>query len=81
MRDSDIQARSQTFTDESLAQEKHQYTGTGGISDNNREQGLIPACMDTETGNVYRSRFPGGNPRRSMYWPVCRINYCMPIIS
>ena len=62
MKDSDIQTRLQTISDETLAQENLQYTGTCGVSANNRDQGFIPAFMDTETGNVYRSRFLDGKP-------------------
>jgi hypothetical protein len=62
MKDSDIQPRLQTISEETLAQVNLRYTGTGGVSANNRNQGFIPAFMDTETGNVYRSRFPDGKP-------------------
>lgn len=62
MKDSDCQARIQTVSEETLAQENLRYNGTGGVSANNRNQGFIPAFMDTETGNVYRSRFPNGKP-------------------
>ena len=62
MKDPDLQLQLQTLTEETLAQENRQYTGTGGVSANNRDQGFIPAFMDTETGNVYRSRFPDGKP-------------------
>lgn len=62
MKDSDIQTRLQTISEETLAQENLQYKSTGGVSANNRDQGFIPAFMDTETGNVYRSRFPDGKP-------------------
>lgn len=47
---------------DTLARENLQYIGTGGISANNRGQGFIPAFMDAETGNVYRSRFANGMP-------------------
>lgn len=46
----------------SLARENLQYTGTGGVSANNRDKGFIPAFMDTETGNIYRSCFANGMP-------------------
>ena len=62
MKNPDRQPRLQTITEDTLAQENHQYTGTGGVSANNRDQGFIPAFMDTETGNVYRSRFSDGKP-------------------
>jgi hypothetical protein len=62
MKDPDTYTRLQPITEEILALENRQYTGTSGISANNRDQGFIPAFLDTETGNVYRSRFPNGRP-------------------
>lgn len=62
MKDPDTQTRLQPITEEILAQENLRYTGTGGVSINNRGQGFIPAFLDTKTGNVYRSRFPNGRP-------------------
>jgi hypothetical protein len=45
-----------------LAQENLRYRGTGGISANNRQQGFLPAFLDTETGHVYLSRLRDGRP-------------------
>ena len=58
----DTQTRLQTISAESLARENLHYTGTGGVSANNREQGFVPAFLDTQTGAVYRSRFANGMP-------------------
>lgn len=62
MKNLDTLPRLQPVSEETLAQENLQYTGSGGVSANNREQGFIPAFLDTETGTVYRSRFPDGRP-------------------
>ena len=45
-----------------LVRENLKYTGTGGVSANNQDKGFVPAFMDTETGNIYRSRFANGLP-------------------
>jgi hypothetical protein len=39
-----------------LARENQQFTGTGGVSNENRSLGFLPAFCDTETGAVYISR-------------------------
>jgi hypothetical protein len=62
MKDPETHTRKRPLSEETLAQENLRYNGSGGISANNRNQGFIPAFMDTETGNVYRSRFPNGKP-------------------
>ncbi|HYQ71148.1 MAG TPA: hypothetical protein VET88_04365 [Gammaproteobacteria bacterium] len=62
MKNPDIQPRLQTISEETLARENLRYTGTGGVSANNRNRGFVPAFLDTETGKVYRSRFPNGKP-------------------
>ena len=46
----------------SLAQENLQYAGTAGVSKNNRSRGFVPAFLDADSGQVYRSRFPDGRP-------------------
>lgn len=38
------------------------FTGTGGISTNNRASGFHPAFLDTATHTVYLSRFRDGQP-------------------
>lgn len=62
MKDPDTQTCLQPITEEILALENLQHTGTPGVSANNRDQGFIPAFLDTETGNVYRSCYPNGRP-------------------
>jgi len=62
MRNTEIRSRHQALTGESLAKENRRFTGTGGISANNRTQGFIPAFLDRETDTVYRSCFPDGRP-------------------
>ncbi|HYQ73440.1 MAG TPA: hypothetical protein VET88_16140 [Gammaproteobacteria bacterium] len=57
-----IRSRLQALTGESLAEENRRFTGSGGISANNRQRGFIPAFLDRDTGAVYRSRFPDGRP-------------------
>lgn len=52
----------QKLTHETLRQENLQFSGTIGVSANNRGMGFIPAFMDTVTGNVYLSRFADGMP-------------------
>ena len=47
---------------EELEQENHRYRGTGGISQENRSTGFVPAYRDSKTGAVYRSRFGDGRP-------------------
>lgn len=45
-----------------LLQENECFSDTPGISENNRERGFHPAFQDTETGNIYLSRFANGRP-------------------
>ena len=52
----------QSIGNKVLAEENLQYADTGGVSKNNRSQGFVPAFLDTESGYVYRSRFPDGRP-------------------
>lgn len=44
----------------SLYEENERYFGTGGVSENNRDSGFVPAFMDTITGHAYPSRFANG---------------------
>lgn len=46
----------------SLDDERRRYENTGGVSENNRAAGFLPAFMDTATGMIYLSRDPEGNP-------------------
>lgn len=45
-----------------LSIENQQFAGSGGISQNNREEGFLSAFQDTATGRVYQSCFSNGNP-------------------
>ena len=56
------QSNNQQLNVEALRQENLEFSGTTGVSANNRGLGFIPAFMDTETGNVYLSRFANGMP-------------------
>lgn len=40
---------------EKLAKENQDFTGTGGVSKENRSLGFLPAFRDNETGRVYLS--------------------------
>jgi len=48
------------LTKTSLALESTRYRGTGGVSENNRSLGYLPAFIDRETESVHLSRFPDG---------------------
>jgi hypothetical protein len=50
------------LTYEKLRAENQHFWNTGGVSQNNRDQGFHPAFLDTVTGQVYLSRFANGNP-------------------
>ena len=52
---------SQTMSIERLERENRIYAGTGGISQENRSKGFIPAFYDAETGAVELSRFANGS--------------------
>lgn len=43
------------LSNDKLATENLNYSGTGGVSHENRSLGFIPAFCDTETGAVYLS--------------------------
>ncbi|UTW11881.1 hypothetical protein [Marinobacterium rhizophilum] len=45
-----------------LSRENAHFSGTGGISQNNRAQGFRPAFLDTLTGRIYLSCFADGRP-------------------
>lgn len=47
---------------EKLATENQDFTGTGGVSKENRSHGFMPAFCDTETGTVYLSCHKDGTP-------------------
>jgi hypothetical protein len=50
------------LTDDALRRETHAYRGTGGTSEESREQGFVPAFRDVASGRVYLSRFANGQP-------------------
>jgi hypothetical protein len=45
-----------------LLEENRVFSGTGGVSANNRSQGFRPAFYDFETERIYLSRFADGRP-------------------
>jgi len=45
-----------------LERENRRHRGTGGRSEENREQGFLPAFLDADTQTIYASRFPDGRP-------------------
>ena len=62
MQNHECDTRYQPVTEKTLKQENLQYCGTGGVSAKNHHMGFLPAYLDTETGNIYLSRFPDGRP-------------------
>jgi hypothetical protein len=50
------------LSDRALVDQNAHYQGTGGVSQGNRSAGFVPAFLDTETGEVYISRFANGAP-------------------
>src|ERR1700687_500495 len=48
------------LTKTSLALESTRYRGTGGVSEDTRSLGYLPAFIDRETESVHLSRFPDG---------------------
>lgn len=48
------------MTYERLQKENMAFANTGGISENNRARGFIPAFYDTQTGRAEPSRFRSG---------------------
>ena len=48
--------------DSLLPQQNHCYRDTGGISQNNKKFGFIPAFYDSISHTVYLSRFSNGSP-------------------
>jgi hypothetical protein len=51
-----------SYTPVHLKAENRIFDGTRGVSANNREQGFLPAFLDTSTGRVFLSRFTSGEP-------------------
>jgi len=52
----------ETYSQTDLNYENQTFGTTGGVSENNREDGFVPAFQDTATGCVYRSCFANGCP-------------------
>lgn len=50
------------ITKKALAEENRHFSGTGGISQNNKNLGFVPAFLDSSSGRVYRSCFSDGTP-------------------
>ncbi len=62
MRVTDYGSGERHLNAEALLQENAAYQGTGGISQNNRPEGFLPAFLDTLSGKTYLSRFSDGRP-------------------
>lgn len=50
------------LTSDRLRQENRTFAGTGGVSQNNRSSGFLPAFYDSESGIVQIARFKDGSP-------------------
>jgi hypothetical protein len=50
------------MTSQRIRRENRRFRGTGGLSENNRGAGFVPAFCDQETGRTELSRLPGGLP-------------------
>ncbi|HRP95694.1 MAG TPA: hypothetical protein PL143_05535 [Rhodocyclaceae bacterium] len=57
-----VNCRDAGYTSAVLDFENRQFATTGGVSQNNRNGGFVPAFLDTTTGCVYRSCFANGAP-------------------
>ena len=62
MKTSHNKTKTQAATNKRLELENYQYENTGGVSENNRCKGFVPAFLDTNTGKIYRSCFANGLP-------------------
>ena len=51
-----------SLTSAQLAHENHRFAGTHGISANNASLAFSPAFRNTQTGEIYLSRFADGRP-------------------
>ena len=52
----------QPLSDEVLGRENRQFTGSGGLSEQNRAYGFIPAFYDTQSRKAMASCFANGTP-------------------
>jgi len=50
------------LTSKLLQQQNRLFKGSGGVSRNNRAAGFRPGFIDTDSGEVYLSRFADGRP-------------------
>ncbi|MCI0400072.1 MAG: hypothetical protein L0Z68_02045 [Gammaproteobacteria bacterium] len=50
----------QALTPKTLEDENRRYTGRGGISEENRGLGFLPAYLDSATGSIHLSCFRDG---------------------
>ncbi|MCG6861745.1 MAG: hypothetical protein LJE70_10775 [Chromatiaceae bacterium] len=50
------------MTIQGIRRDNERFSGTGGVSENNRGTGFLPAFCDAETGRTELSRLPGGVP-------------------
>jgi len=50
------------MTIQGIRRDNKRFSGTGGLSENNRGIGFVPAFCDAETGRTELSRLPGGVP-------------------
>ena len=50
----------QVLTRKTLEDGNRRYTGRGGIGEENRGLGFLPAYLDSATGSIYLSCFPDG---------------------
>ena len=58
-----IQARTgRLMTPGRIKAQNRRYKGSGGVSQENRGGGFLPAFADTATGATYTSRFADGSP-------------------
>lgn len=48
------------LTRRTLSQQNRHYRGSGGVSEENRTSGFVPAFLDGETGMMYRACFADG---------------------
>ena len=54
------EVNSRWLTPRGLRQQNRVFRGSGGVSQENRGSGFVPAFSDTSTGDVYLSRFADG---------------------
>jgi len=52
----------QSLSDEMLGRENRQFTGSGGLSEQNRAYGFIPAFYNTQSRKAMASCFANGTP-------------------